>query len=253
MLALTSATCVWHARHYGDLRQTTFSSMDASATVRLPRSVVPSAEEQGAVAEHLQVQTPAESSDELLLDQASHGCTEAIAFLFKRYARVVRAVAYRVLRDKSEADDLLQDVFILIQRKCSMFDPTRGPARFWILRMAYHSALARRRYLNSRHFYSLVGLEDVENHLTDSGNGNCGQYYGEAALIGDSRLSTVFHGLSDDQQETLRLFFVEGYTLPEIAAKLNQAHGNVKHHYFRGLEKLRKHVFNGKLRGNSAV
>jgi RNA polymerase sigma-70 factor, ECF subfamily len=53
----------------------------------------------------------------------------------------VRGLAYRVLRDTSEADDLLQDFFILIQRKWGMFDPSRGPARFWILQMAYHCAL----------------------------------------------------------------------------------------------------------------
>jgi len=66
-------------------------------------------------------------------------------------------------------------------------------------------------------------------------------------------LKNVFEALSEDQQETLRLFFVEGYTLAEIATKLNQTRGNVKHHYFRGLEKLRRHFFDSKLRGNSAV
>jgi len=195
----------------------------------------------------------ASDSDEGLLGLVRQGDAEALATLFGRYAPIVRGVAYRVLRDASEADDLLQDLFILILRKCGMFDPTRGPARFWILQMAYHCALARRRYLNSRHFYTRVDLADVENELSDRGNGNGGRHCGGDELLENPGLESVFGSLSDDQQETLRLFFVEGYTLPEIAVKLNQTHGNVKHHYFRGLEKLRKHVFNGKLRGNSAV
>jgi RNA polymerase sigma-70 factor (ECF subfamily) len=141
----------------------------------------------------------------------------------------------------------------LIQRKCVLFDPARGPARFWILQMAYHSALARLRYLKSRHFYTRLDLEDVENQLSDSGTRDHSRQFGEDGMLGTSGMSKILDVLSEDQRETLRLFFVEGYTLPEIAAKLNQTHGNVKHHYFRGLEKLRKHVFNGQLRGNSAV
>jgi|SRR5579872_1803331 len=194
-----------------------------------------------------------ECSDEGLIALISQGHNDALATLFGRYAPIVRGVAYRVLRDASEADDLLQDLFILILRKCGMFDPTRGPARFWILQMAYHCALGRRRYLNSRHFYTHVDLEEVENELSDRGHGIGGRGYGNNEPLEDSALTPTFEVLSEDQRETLRLFFVEGYTLPEIAAKLSQTHGNVKHHYFRGLEKLRKHAFNSKLRGNSAV
>jgi RNA polymerase sigma-70 factor (ECF subfamily) len=112
--------------------------------------------------------------------------------------------------------------------------------------------LARRRYLNSRHFYTRLDLDDVDNRLTDPGSRQEGRELADVTL-GNSGLKRLFESLSDDQRETLRLFFVEGYTLPEIAAKLDQTHGNVKHHYFRGLEKLRKHVFDGKLRDNSAV
>ena len=197
--------------------------------------------------------TALDLSDEALIASVREGDQEALGSLFSRYAPIVRGVAYRVLRDASEADDLLQDLFVLILRKCGMFDPTRGPARFWILQMAYHCAVGRRRYLNCRHFYTRVDLADVENELSDRGNTIEEQISGDDALLENSGLKRVFDDLSDNQQETLRLFFVEGYTLPEIAVKLNQTHGNVKHHYFRGLEKLRKHVFNAKLRSNSAV
>ena len=226
--------------------------MNASATVRFPRLTVPAEHGQSEPAS-LQVDNPPELSDESLLGQLCIGRGEALSVLFERYARIVRGVAYRILRDSSEADDLLQDLFVSIQRKCRMFDSSRGPARHWILQMAYHSALARLRYLKSRHFYTHVDLAEVENELSDCGNGNGGQEYGEEGLAENPGLKRAFDGLSDDQRETLRLFFVEGYTLPEIAVKLNQSHGNVKHHYFRGLERLRKQVFNGKLRGNSAV
>jgi len=226
--------------------------VSSSLTTRLPRFITPA----GTTAQtdlEGSGKTNEESSDEALIEQVCAGDANAVASLFERYARIVRGIAYRVLKDAAEADDLLQDLFILIQRKCILFDASRGSARFWILQLAYHCALGRRRYLNSRHFYTRVDLADVENELSDRGNGSGGRQSGGDELLEDSSLTRVFDSLSDDQRETLRLFFVEGYTLPEIAAKRNQTHGNVKHHYFRGLEKLRKHVFNGKLRGNSAV
>jgi RNA polymerase sigma-70 factor (ECF subfamily) len=98
-----------------------------------------------------------------------------------------------------------------------------------------------------------VGLEDAENQLADSGVRDFVKQGADDALLGNSSLKHIFETLSRDQRDTLRLFFVEGYTLTEIAAKLNQTHANVKHHYFRGLEKLRKHLFDSKLRCSSAV
>ena len=180
----------------------------------------------------------AEICDEALMAGICGGDKEALASLFRRYARVVRGVAYRVLRDASEADDLLQDIILLIHRKCGMFDAARGPARFWILQMTYHRAIARRRYLNSRHFYTRVDLDDAERDLADPASGSL-QVLGDG-LLGNSGLQRIFDSLTEDQRQTLRLFFVEGYTLTEIARKLSQTRGNVKHHYFRGLEKLRK-------------
>ncbi len=226
--------------------------MSSSLTTRLPRFITAT----GTAAQveiDGSVKKNEEDSDEALIDRVCSGDADALASLFQRYARIIRGLAYRVLADASEADDLLQDIFILIQRKCALFDPCRGSARFWILQMTYHCALGRRRYLNSRHFYTRLDLEDVENELSDLGHGTGVRGYDDNDLLESSALTPGFEVLSEDQRQTLRLFFVEGYTLPEIAVKLNQSHGNVKHHYFRGLEKLRKHVFNGKLRGNSAV
>lgn len=192
-------------------------------------------------------------SDEALIALICEEDKEALTLLFRRYARIVRGVAYRVLRDVSEADDLLQDIFLLIHRKCGMFDAARGPARFWILQMTYHHAIGRRRYLNSRHFYTRVDLDDAERDLVAPSSGSLGLHVAGDELMGNSGLKRIFEALSDDQRQTLRLFFVEGYTLGEIATKLNQTRGNVKHHYFRGLEKLRKQFFGSKLPGDSAV
>jgi RNA polymerase sigma-70 factor (ECF subfamily) len=191
--------------------------------------------------------TPVEPSDEALMAGVGEGDKEALALLFRRYARIVRGVAYRVLRDPSEADDLLQDIFLIIHNECSKFDSSRGPARFWILQMTYRRALSRRRYLNTRHFYTRSDLEEVER--THSARGDDGGRSPESVdgVLGDGALERMFNTLSQDQRRTLTLFFFEGYTLEEIARKLDQTRGNVKHHYFRGLEKLRRQVFGNRL------
>jgi RNA polymerase sigma-70 factor, ECF subfamily len=179
-------------------------------------------------------------SDEALMVRVCLGDQEALALLFRKYARVVRNIAYRVLRDESEAEDILQEVFLRVHAKCKTFDPSRGVVRSWILQVAFREALCRRRYLNSRHFYINVDLDEVspcegqgqEVDRTDAIN----------AVVGKGGLSNAFDALSEDQRQTLSLFFFEGYTLSEIASKLDQPRGRVKHHYVRGLNRLRREL-----------
>ena len=194
-----------------------------------------------------------ETSDEALISLVRERNTDALGFLFRRYSALVRGVAYRVLRDPSEADDLLQDIFLLVNRLCGTFDSSKGSARFWILQMTYRRAISRRRYLNSRHFYTRVDLDDVETELADPRNPTAEIEELIDATLGNGNLQKVFEELSENQQQTLQLFFVEGYTFDEIAEKLGQTRGNIKNHYFRGLERLRKHIFSGKLAGPRAV
>jgi RNA polymerase sigma-70 factor, ECF subfamily len=183
-----------------------------------------------------------------------NGDTEALASLFRRYAHTVRGVAYRVLRDASEADDLLQDIFILIHRLCGTFDSSKSPARFWILQMTYRRAISRRRYLTSRHFYTRLDLDQAANQLgsTPAKSGRHDDPM-NGALERKEALETWFAELSESQRQTLHLFFFEGYTFDEIAAKLGQTVGNARNHYYRGLDKLRKRISAGKLPGKEAV
>jgi RNA polymerase sigma-70 factor (ECF subfamily) len=175
-----------------------------------------------------------ESSDEALIEQVKTGGTEALSILFRRYARLVRAIAYKILRDRSEADDTLQEVFLVLHRKSGLFDSSKSSARSWIIQVTYHRAIDRRRYLQSRHFYTQIDLEDLARELGGKGY--------ERAMEGleHEALRKLLDSLSINQRQTLHLFFFEGLTLHEIALKLGQTRGNVKNHYFRGLDKLRK-------------
>ena len=195
-----------------------------------------------------------ETPDEALLAGICGGNRDALGLLFRRYARMVRGVAYRVLRDASEADDLLQDIFLLVHRLCRTFNNSKGPARFWILQMTYRRAISRRRYLTSRHFYTHVDLDQVVNQLDDRrSKSGCFEDWGDGTLERKEALQNWLAELSESQRQTLHLFFFEGYTFDEIAAKLGQTVGNARNHYYRGLEKLRKRISAGKLPGTEAV
>ena len=227
--------------------------MNSSVTIRIPGFGVRANDSQTSQATAAAPKSDAQVSDEALMAQICDGSREALAALFRRHARAVRTVSYRVLRDASEADDLLQDVFLLIHRLGTTFDSSKGQVRFWILQMAYRRAISRRRYLTSRHFYTRLDLDDTASELADP-RASADQFENSIdGRLGNGDLQRVFEALSENQRQTLRLFFIEGYTLDEIAAKLGQSRGNVKHHYFRGLERLRKELFSGKLPGERSV
>lgn len=190
---------------------------------------------------HHQSEALAQDSDDMLMARICDGDRAALGTLFRRYARSVRGVAYKVLRDSSEADDLVQDVFVLIERLCTKFDRSRGTVRFWILMMTHGRAIMRRRYLTSRHFYTYLDWEKEADRSSYAlaTSPRYANAFGEAVEKTDT-LRGWFEELSDNQRETLVLFFFEGYSFEEIAAKLGQTIGNARNHYYRGLERLRR-------------
>jgi RNA polymerase sigma-70 factor, ECF subfamily len=119
--------------------------------------------------------------------------------------------------------------------------------------MTYRRAISRRRYLTSRHFYTRLDLDQAADRLgvapSESSNGNSLDGVLERKQAWESWLAE----LSESQRQTLHLFFFEGYTFDEIAAKLGQTVGNARNHYYRGLQKLRKQISAGKLAGKEAV
>ena len=196
----------------------------------------------------LRVAQPPETSDELLMEQVRQGTREALGLLFRRHALRVRNVAFRILRNAAEADDLVQDIFIFIFRKAALFDASHGSARSWIVHVTYHRAFDRRRYLTTRHFYANQGLEDAASNVADRRSKAFLHEWSLERVWGKASAARLRELLSPDQLATIELHFFEGCTLEEVAERLGQSLGKVRHHYYRGLEKLRKPAFANKLR-----
>src|ERR1700751_5872955 len=111
------------------------SSMSLPATMRF--RIAPVA--QGSVtSEGMNVRGStgaAEPTDEMLMTRIQQDDQEALGCLFTRYARLVRNIAARILRDAAEAEDLVQDLFLFIRRKSRILDSSKSSARSWVVQM----------------------------------------------------------------------------------------------------------------------
>lgn len=177
-----------------------------------------------------------DDSDERLLTQAASGSRGAIGLLFRRYRRVVRNIAQRILRDATEAEDLCQDVFVSLFQKAHLFDASKGRASSWIVQIAYHQAMNRRQYLAHRQYYNTQGLDE---ELIGAGL----QPLIVDEIAARDLLQRMRKELSEEQIQTLELHFFEGYSLREIAEIRSQTLGNTRNRFYRGMERLRSLVF----------
>lgn len=173
-------------------------------------------------------------SDEGLMLHLVNGCGDALAVLFDRYHRLVLNVALRILRDMGEAEDLMQTVFLEIFRSAAQFDSRKGTTKVWILQYAYHRSFNRRQYLNLRGLY-----ERHEEPVFEKPLGRSVQQRGLGVLESQRLVRQALGSLTKVQTEIVELAFYEGLTMREIAERRGESFDSVRHHYYRGLEKLR--------------
>ena len=79
-------------------------------------------------------------SDEELMCQLAAGAQEALGPLYSRYARLIFHLAARTL-DRPAAEEIVQDVFLVVWRQAATFDPTRGLFRPWVLQITHFRIL----------------------------------------------------------------------------------------------------------------
>jgi RNA polymerase sigma-70 factor (ECF subfamily) len=109
--------------------------------------------------------------DKTIMRRVQAGDAAALGILFERYSRLVLNGAMRILRDRAEAQDLLQNVFLYILRRGCMFDPARGTVASWVLQLTYSRSLNRRNGYLTR--LSLKGSSgSCGNRFSGPGNGS---------------------------------------------------------------------------------
>ena len=184
-------------------------------------------------------------SDENVLAHVQAGHDDALAVLFDRYHRLILSVALKTLRDLGEAEDVTQAVFLEIYKVAAQFDPARGTTKVWLLQYAYHRSVNRREYLKRRKFYETEDLEQVDRGLLERS---------QPAVIGSNTLTfqelrrlvrQALETLNQRQKRTIQLAYFEGMSLNDIAEHTGESLGNVRHNYYRGLQRLRSVVRDG--------
>ena len=181
---------------------------------------------------------PMAPTDEDLLLRTEAGDASAAAVLFDRHSDLIFTIGLRVLRDRGEAEDLVQEVFLGLVKKVRGFDPGKGSGRTWIIQIAYRRAFDRRAYLTRRSFYGGTDLERMQNTLEGRG----GLEAQVLDVLTGEQLHAAFDELNEKQRVTLELYFFEGLDLREISERLTESLENTRHHYYRGLERLRKNA-----------
>ncbi len=176
-------------------------------------------------------------ADEDLLARIEGGDADAFELLYDRHARVVFSLAFRLLGDRSEAEDLAQDAFLAVWRRSASYASARGSVRTWLLGIVHNRGVDRLR----RQAAAVRRQEALEWQALATAPPP------DAADAAVSRVmaGAVRQGLDDlppEQGQVISLAYFAGFTHHEISEILELPLGTVKGRMRLGLDRLRRSV-----------
>src|SRR6266446_1288282 len=175
--------------------------------------------------------------DEALCREVAAGSHDAFLVLFDRYCDDVFRLAVSVLRNKAEAEDLVQGLFLEVHTTMLRYDEERGSFRTLLLRYAYTRAIDHRRHLESRRYYTSVQIEELEAGLLARDESLAS---GLSLEEGTRLIEQGLGHLDDKQRVAVTAYFFRGFSVDEIANEMDVSFGNARHHLYRGLERMRR-------------
>jgi RNA polymerase sigma-70 factor (ECF subfamily) len=173
---------------------------------------------------------PAVDDEPALVEGVRRGDPAAFDALAGRYMRRAFAVAYRLLGNREDAEDLVQDAFMAVLRKIDSFQRGRSFSP-WFFRILVN------RGLNARKARALRTTDEIPDAVAASGASP--ERHAEQAEVRD-RLRAALDGLPERQRIIVELFELEGFASTEIAEILEIADGTVRWHLHEARKALRQ-------------
>lgn len=172
----------------------------------------------------------ANPGDAGLLQRIAAGDGEALAALYDGHAESLFAVALRILRDRTTAEDVVHDVFLSLHVHANRYDPERGGVRTWLLTLTRNRAIDRVRRVRRQ----------TELHATFQFGGAAFTTPLPIAALDASTLHEALACLPDDQRRVLDALYFDGLTFAEVAARFDWPIGTVKSRAARAIASLRE-------------
>jgi RNA polymerase sigma-70 factor, ECF subfamily len=176
-------------------------------------------------------------ADRAAFDRMTRGDPDALGEIYDRHGRLLYSLAFRIVREQSDAEDVVQEVFSQAWRQAARYDASRGSVLGWLLTLTRSRAIDRLRGRRSRPEPSAD--DGLLNALPDPAAPADVQV---AAAVQATQIRAALDGLSGLQRIAIELAFYEGLTHAEIAERLEVPLGTVKTRIRQGLLKLRERL-----------
>lgn len=180
------------------------------------------------------------TGDGELIGGAAAGDERAIAALYDRYGGVVYAVAFRIVGQRADAEEIVVEAFAQAWRDASRFEAGRGSVAGWLTMIARSRALDLVRARARRERITATAAADRPD-----GSPAMGDFHGDPSRAVDHaerrvRVREALDSLSPPQRQAIELAFFEGLSQSEIAERLQEPLGTIKTRVRLGMQKLRE-------------
>lgn len=183
------------------------------------------------------------SGEEELIEKLRRRDPDALAAAYDRYAPMVYSLFLRITRDRTTAEDLVQELFIRLWNRSRRFDPSKGSLGVWILSIARNLGIDHVRSAQARFKAKQQPLDQTDDLLFSYQSKEPESLLDAARVVKDA-----FANLTADQKRVLELAYFEGFSQSEIAEQLRQPLGTVKSWMRAALGRLRAAVKGGAAR-----
>ncbi len=175
-------------------------------------------------------------ADAELLRRIAAGDATAVAALYDRYSGTLVALAVRVVRDRTEAEDVLHDAFVLVGERARHYLPERGSVAGWLITLVRNLSIDRVRRRDRRGAIA----RDILAHEPAGGSAPSDPESSALDAAEVARMRRALDSLPPAQRATLELSFFSGLSYPEIAEKENLPLGTIKSRVARAIVALRQ-------------